>query len=36
MRATVAPLENPEVYAPQFGGYDPVAIGRGRSVQGIP
>lgn len=28
--------KNPEVYAPQFGGYDPVAIGRGRSVQGIP
>ena len=28
--------KNPEVYAPQFGGYDPVAIGRGRSVQGHP
>jgi hypothetical protein len=28
--------KNPEVYAPQFGGYDPVAIGRGRSFQGIP
>ena len=28
--------KNPEVYAPQFGGYDPVAIGRVRSVQGIP
>ena len=27
---------NPEVYAPRFGGYDPVAIGRGRSVQGHP
>ena len=28
--------KNPEVYAPRFGGYDPVAIGRGRSVQGHP
>ncbi len=28
--------KNPEVYAPQFGGYDPVAIGRGRGVQGHP
>ena len=28
--------EHPEVYAPQFGGYDPVAIGRGASVAGHP
>lgn len=28
--------KHPEVYAPRFGGYDPVAIGRGRSVQGHP
>ena len=28
--------KNPEVYAPRFGGYDPVAIGRGRPVQGHP
>jgi hypothetical protein len=27
---------HPEVYAPRFGGYDPVAIGRGRSVPGHP
>ena len=27
---------NPEVYAPRFGGYDPVAIGRDRSVRGHP
>jgi hypothetical protein len=27
---------HPEVYAPQFGGYDPVAIGRDRSVPGHP
>lgn len=27
---------NPEVYAPRFGGYDPVAIGRGSSVEGHP
>ncbi len=26
--------KNPEVYAPQFGGYDPVAIGRGRVRSG--
>jgi hypothetical protein len=25
--------KNPEVYGPRFGGYDSVAIGRGRSVQ---
>jgi hypothetical protein len=24
--------KHPEVYSPRFGGYDPVAIGRGRSV----
>lgn len=28
--------EHPDVYAPQFGGYDPVAIGRGASVAGHP
>jgi hypothetical protein len=28
--------DHPEVYAPQFGGYDPVAIGRGVSVPGHP
>lgn len=27
---------NPEVYMPQFGGYDPVAIERGRAVAGHP
>ncbi|HXZ46044.1 MAG TPA: YHS domain-containing (seleno)protein [Pseudolabrys sp.] len=27
---------HPEVYAPRFGGYDPVAIGHGRSVPGHP
>jgi hypothetical protein len=29
-------IDHPEVYAPQFGGYDPVAIGRGVSVAGNP
>lgn len=29
-------IENPEVYAPRFGGYDPVAIARGASVAGHP
>jgi hypothetical protein len=29
-------MENPEVYAPRFGGYDPVAIARGTSVPGHP
>jgi YHS domain-containing protein len=29
-------MENPEVYAPRFGGYDPVAIARGASVAGHP
>jgi YHS domain-containing protein len=28
--------EHPEVYAPQFGGYDAMAIGRGSSVPGHP
>lgn len=28
--------DNPEIYAPQFGGYDPVAIARGASVPGHP
>lgn len=29
-------IDHPDVYAPQFGGYDPVAIGRGVSVAGNP
>ena len=29
-------IAHPEVYRPQFGGYDPVAIGRGLSVRGHP
>ena len=28
--------DNPEVYAPQFAGYDPAAIARGASVAGHP
>jgi YHS domain-containing protein len=28
--------QHPEIYAPRFGGYDPVAIGRDRSVRGHP
>jgi hypothetical protein len=28
--------EHPDVYMPQFGGYDPVAIARGASVPGHP
>ena len=28
--------ENPDVYTPRFGGYDPVAIARGASVRGHP
>ena len=28
--------EHPDVYSPQFGGYDPVAIARGTSVPGHP
>lgn len=29
-------VAHPEVYRPSFGGYDPVAIARGRSVAGHP
>jgi hypothetical protein len=29
-------VDHPDVYAPQFGGYDPIAIGRGVSVPGNP
>jgi hypothetical protein len=29
-------IDHPEVYAPQFGGYDPVAIARGVPVAGHP
>jgi len=29
-------IDHPEVYAPQFGGYDPVAIARGVPVPGHP
>lgn len=29
-------VENPEIYAPQFGGYDPVAVGRDTAVPGHP
>ena len=29
-------VEHPDIYAPRFGGYDPVAIGRGVSVPGHP
>lgn len=29
-------IAHPEVYAPRFGGYDPVAIARNRSVPGHP
>lgn len=28
--------ENPDVYMPRFGGYDPVAVGRGETVPGNP
>ncbi len=28
--------KHPEVYSPRFGGYDPVAVERGRSVPGHP
>ena len=28
--------DHPEIYAPRFGGYDPVAIARGASVPGHP
>ena len=27
---------HPEVYTPQFGGYDPVDVARGKVVQGLP
>ena len=29
-------IANPDIYKPRFGGYDPVAVGRGRSVPGHP
>jgi hypothetical protein len=29
-------VNHPEVYAPQFGGYDPIDVGRGKAVQGLP
>jgi hypothetical protein len=29
-------IENPDVYIPRFGGYDPVAVARGTSVAGHP
>jgi hypothetical protein len=29
-------VQSPEIYMPQFGGYDPVAILRGRAVPGHP
>ena len=29
-------VSHPEVYAPQFGGYDPIDIARGKVVQGLP
>ncbi len=29
-------VADPDVYSPQFGGYDPVAIARGASTQGHP
>ena len=29
-------IENPDVYMPRFGGYDPVAVARGTSVAGHP
>ena len=28
--------ENPDIYGPQFGGYDPVAVGRDTAVAGHP
>jgi hypothetical protein len=27
---------HPQVYAPQFGGYDPVAVARGKAVESLP
>lgn len=32
----VAFARNPEIYMPQYGGYDPIAIGRGVAVPGNP
>lgn len=29
-------VRHPEVYGPQFGGYDPVDVARGKVVQGLP
>ncbi len=29
-------VDHPEIYTPQFGGYDPVAVARGVSVPGHP
>lgn len=29
-------IAHPEVYGPQFGGYDPVDVARGRVVEGLP
>jgi hypothetical protein len=29
-------VSHPEVYAPQFGGHDPVDVARGKAVQGLP
>jgi hypothetical protein len=29
-------MADPEVYSPRFGGYDPVAVGRGVGVPGNP
>lgn len=29
-------VSHPEVYAPQFGGYDVVDVARGKTVQGLP
>jgi hypothetical protein len=34
MRVIAGPSQN--THSPRFGGYDPVAIGRGRSVPGHP
>jgi YHS domain-containing protein len=29
-------VSHPEIYAPQFGGHDPVDVARGKVVQGLP
>lgn len=29
-------IDHPEVYGPQFGGYDPVDVARGKVVEGLP